>query len=182
MDAIKPLPVNSLVMEYFPTTPPRGLASSLAPFFRGYQAMRDQLMAILTDEDLGYRIGGANPSLGALCREIGEIERAYTDSFRTFAQDFGYRNTDPRLETSVVALSAWYAELDLQLKEVIMGLSEEDAANRSVDRRDFPGFAPLPRVQMDLYKEALLIFYSKVSVYLRSLGKTLPQQWQEWIG
>ena len=139
-------------------------------------------MAILSDEDLGYRIGGANPSLGALCREIGEIERAYIESFTTFAQDFGYRNADPRLETSVAALSAWYAELDTELKAVIVSLSEEDAAKRSIDRRDFPGFAPLPRVQMDLYKEALLIFYSKVSVYLRALGKTLPQQWQEWIG
>ena len=46
----------------------------------------------------------------------------------------------------------------------------------------FPGFAPLPRVQMDLYKEALLIFYSKVSVYLRALGKTPPEQWRKWIG
>ena len=173
--------MNSVFRDYFPATAPGGRAPSLAPFFRGYQAMRGQLMEIVSDEDLGFRVGGANPSLGALCREIGEIERAYIDGFKTFGQDFGYRNADPRIETSVSALSAWYTELDTELKAAIEGLSEDDAANHPVDRRDFPGFAPLPRVQMDLYKEALLIFYSKVSVYLRALGKTLPQQWQEWI-
>jgi IS605 OrfB family transposase len=32
------------------------------------------------------------------------------------------------------------------------------------------------------YKEALLIFYGKVSMYLKAIGKILPEQWQEWIG
>lgn len=174
--------MNSLVLEYLPAKPPSGRAESLAPFFRGYQAMRNQLMEILTDEDLRYRVGGANPSLGALCREIGEIEHAYIESFHTFWQDFGYRNADPQVESSVAVLSSWYAELDAKLKSAIEGVSQEDAMSRTIDRRDFPGFAPSARVQLDLYKEALLIFYSKVSVYLRALGKTLPQQWREWIG
>ena len=29
---------------------------------------------------------------------------------------------------------------------------------------------------------ALLIFYSKVDVYLRALGKTPTAQWRQWIG
>jgi hypothetical protein len=174
--------MNSVVREYFPTKTPSGPAQSLAPFFPGYQAMRNQLMEILTDDDLGYRVGGENPSLGALCREIGEIEHSYIEGFKTFGQDFRYRNADPQLESSVAALSSWFADLDRELVATIEGLSEESVANRTIDRRDFPGFAPLPRVQLDLYKEALLIFYSKATVYLLALKKTPPQQWREWIG
>jgi hypothetical protein len=174
--------MNSVAREIFPTTTPTGLAESLAPFFTDYQALRAQLMKILTDDDLGYRVGGANPSLGGVCREIGEVEHSYIEAFKTFTQDFTYRNGDPRLESSVAALSAWYAELDKELKAAIEGLSEDEIANRTTDRREFPDFKPTVRVQLDIYREALLIFATKVSVYLRAMGKELPQQWQEWIG
>jgi hypothetical protein len=175
--------VNSLFRTYFPTNmPPENPARSLAPFFPDYQALRQQLMEIVGDDDLGYRVGGENPSLGALCREIGEIERSYIDSFKTFRLDFGDRNSDPRLESSMTALSSWFAELDGELKATIEGLTEDDVANRTIDRTDFPGFAPVLPLQLDIYKEALLIFYSKVDVYLRALEKTPTEQWRKWIG
>jgi hypothetical protein len=174
--------MNSMFREYFPSTEPDGLADSLAPFFPEYQALRVQLLEILVDDDLDYRAGGANPSLGALCRELGEIEHSYIESFKTFRLDFGYRSADPRLEESVAALSSWYAQLDRELMAAIKGLSEDDVANRTIDRTDFPGFTPVLRVQLDIYKEAVLIFCSKVDVYLRALGKTPPGHWRQWIG
>ena len=42
------------------------------PVLEQTQALRYQLMEILTDEELGYSPGGENPTLGALCREMGE--------------------------------------------------------------------------------------------------------------
>jgi len=165
--------VNSLLLQHLPAT-----------FFREYQDLRDQLVELLADEDLGYRAGGATASLGELCREIGEIERAYIESFRTFRLDFGYRHPDAQVMILVAALSAWYAELDRDLMETLEALSDDEVANRRIVRTDFEveGFAPLPTVQLDIYREALLIFYGKVSVYLRAMGKTLPPQWEQWIG
>lgn len=91
---------------------------------------------------------------------------------------------DARLERSVVAMSSWYAELDRELMTAVEGLSEDDIANRKIIRSDFDVtyFAPLPKDQLDVYREALLIFYGKASVYLRAMGRALPGQWQEWIG
>ena len=165
--------MNSIVSTY--------LAES---FFHEYQNLRDQLMEILGDEDLSLRLGGGTASLGALCREIGEIERAYAESFRTFRQDFAYRNSDPGLEHSVAALKAWFAELDRDLMSAVEALSEDDIASRRVIRGDFAEeyFSPLPKVQLDVYREALLIFYGKVSVYLRAIERPLPEQWRDWIG
>lgn len=152
--------------------------------FGEYQALRDQLMEILTDADLGYRPGGATETLGALCRDMGDVERSYVDSFRTFRQELGDRNPDPRMESSVEALSAWYTELDRELVAALEGLSEDDIAHRRIVRSDFDVdyFSPLPRSQIDTYREALLIFYGKVSVYLRAMDKPFPPQWQTWIG
>jgi hypothetical protein len=153
-------------------------------YFLEYLRLRDQLMDVLDDEDLLQRLGGETVILGALCREIGEIEHAYVESFQTFRQDFTYRNPDPRLEHSVTALKAWYAELDRNLMAAVEALSEDDIANRRIIRGDFDEdfFSPLAKQQLDVYREALLLFYGKVSVYLRAINRPLPGDWQDWVG
>jgi hypothetical protein len=158
--------MNRIMTEYYPT-------------FRMYQGMRDQLIDLLADEDLGYSPGGSNPPLGQLCREIGEVEHAYIQSFRTFKQDFSYRDTTPGMEGSVAQLKGWFAALDGQLQAAVESLSDEDISSKVIDRGSFE--LP-PQINLDVYKEALLIFYGKATVYARAMGKELPEQWREWIG
>lgn len=158
--------MNSILSDYWPT-------------FTLYQSLREQLLDLLDDGDLAFQPTAANSSLGALCRQIGEVEYAYIQSFRTFRIDFGYRNETPGLGSDVIALRAWYETLDADLKAAVGALSEDDLQTRMVDRG---GWEISPRIQLEIYKEALLIFYGKVSVYLHALGKTLPDQWQNWIG
>ena len=143
------------------------------------QALRNQLMEILTDEDLDYSPGGENLTLGALCREMGEVQQAYISSFQTFEQDFGYRVKDPELERSVDKLRSWFQALDQEMKATLESLSEDDIQNRVIDRGG--GFVLPPIVQVHIYREALLIFYGKASIYLKALGKTRPEQWLSWI-
>ena len=155
------------------------IMESYYPIFEMYQALRGQLMESLEDEDLTYSPGGENPSLGMLCKEIGEVERAYIDSFKTFEMDFSYRNPEPGLVDSVAKLQAWYAALDEELRATVAALSDEALEERRIDRG--PNFSVPPHVQMEIYKEALLIFYGKVSVYLKAMGKARSEQWQAWI-
>ncbi len=158
---------NSMMSEYYPT-------------FEYYQAMRNQLVEILEDDDLVFTAGGDNLDLGALCVDIGETEVSYIESFKTFRQDFSYRNREPGLDRSVVRLAAWFAELDKELKSVLEAITENDLRTRLVKRGG--GFELPIHIQLEVYKEALLIFYGKVSVYLKAMGRERPQQWQEWIG
>jgi hypothetical protein len=158
--------MNRIMREYYPT-------------FEMYQAVRNELMKVLTDADLSFTPGGENPPLGELCREIGEIERAYIESFKTFTIDCSYRNTTPGLANSVAQLRQWFAELDKELKATVEALTDEDVNNRLVDRGSFK--LP-PNIQLTVYQEALLIFYGKASVYLKAMGKERPEQMRDWIG
>lgn len=158
--------MNSLLEKYYPT-------------FELYQSLRAQLMGILTDEDLLFETGGENITLGALCRQIGETEHSYIQSFKSFTQDFDYRNEQPGLAGSVERLVAWYDDLDNELKSVVSALSEDDLAKRTIGRGG--GFIISPAVQLEVYKEALLIFYGKVDIYLKAMGKPRPEQWAAWI-
>ena len=158
--------MNSLIENYYPT-------------FELYQSLRAQLMETVTDEDLLFNLGGENVTLGALCRQIGETEHSYIRSFQTFTQDFDYRNDQPGLSESVERLEAWYDVLDNELKGVISALSEGDLMTREIDRGG--GFVVPIAVQLEIYKEALLIFYGKVDIYLKAMGKTRPKQWAAWI-
>ena len=157
--------MNSLITGYYPT-------------FHMYQALRTQLMDLLTDDDLRYTVGGENLPLGALCVEIGEVQHAYNRSFMDWRIDFSYRNPEPGLTESVSQLAAWYRVLDAELEAVISHLSEEDIKTRQIDRGDW---SATPLIQIEVYKEALLIFYGKASVYLKAMGKPRPPQWREWI-
>lgn len=147
--------------------------------FELYQSLRPQLLEILSDRDLAFTPGGANPPLGALCRDIGEVEQAYIDSLPAGEIDFSYRYDDASVESRVETLQDWYEELDADLEEAVAALSPEEWTSRTIERG--PNFQASPRLQLEFYKEALLIFYGKVSVYLKAMGKQRPSRWDAWI-
>ena len=92
--------------------------------FRLYQRLREQLLATISEDDLSFSPGGSNPTLGELCLEIGETERAYIDSFHTFTQRFDYRHSDRGLSGSVAGLKVWFEELDAELYAAIEALGD----------------------------------------------------------
>jgi uncharacterized damage-inducible protein DinB len=158
--------MNSLIESEFP--------------LRDTQNLRYDLLNILTDSDLAYKLPGDNPTLGELCREMGEIEHSYLQSFKTLQHNWSYRNSDPEIATSVERLKAWYQALDEQFETVISGFSEEELQNKQVDRGH--GFTPSLLVQFQIYHEANLMFYAKAIVYLKALQKPLNDQWKSAIG
>ena len=148
--------------------------------FRATQALFSQLMDAITDADLAYTPGGDAATLGELIKEQGEIEYAYLESFRAFTQDFSYRNDTPGLATSTAALQTWIESVRADLNSAIEAFTDADLFGKVVERGG--GFSPPVGVQAHIYREALLIFYGKASVYLKALGKTMPQHWIDWIG
>lgn len=156
---------NSFVQEHF-------------PLLTGTESMSYQLLDAITDDDLRFTPGGNAMTLGALCREMGEVEHSYLQSFKTFKQDFNYRNTEPGIETSVEKLRVWYKALDAELNATIEAMSEDDL-KKMIDRG---GFSLPASAQPHVYIQALLIFFGKASIYLRAMGKPLPGAWQDWIG
>ncbi len=144
------------------------------------QSIRYDLLQVLTDSDLAYKLPGDNPTFGELCRDFGEVEYSYIQSFKTFTLDWSYRAAEPELATSVARLQAWYRALDDEFETVVRGFSEEDLHRKQIDRGN--GFTPSPFVQFQIYREALLMFYAKASVYLKALQKYVNDEWQAGIG
>ncbi len=145
---------------------------------RMYAPLRDELMASLSDADLAFSPGGDNPTLGELCRELGETQYAYVQSFKTFRIDFNYRTDDDAYLGSVAKLTAWYQELDKELEAVLETLTDDDVANKEMDR---DGYQVPVHISLDILREALLIFYGKVSVYLKAMGVERTEMWRDWI-
>ena len=142
--------------------------------------LRDQLLELITDQDLAYKLPGDNPTLGALCEEMGRIQQIYAKSFRTLAMDWNYRGSSPQAPDSVAALKSWYTTLVAELLAALSELSDDELESKQVDRGH--GFVPSLSVQFQIYREALLIFYAKASVYLKALEKPYNQHWKAWVG
>ena len=149
------------------------------PLLEQTLSLRTELLDVLTDADLGHALPG-NPSLGELCREAGELDGIYIDSFRTFVVDWEKRAPAPQgAETRVSVLRDWYSRSAADLEAALGALSEEEIQGKQIDRR---GYSVPVGVQFHIYRESILIFCAKASVYLRALGKGLPERWRQWIG
>jgi uncharacterized damage-inducible protein DinB len=148
-------------------------------WIEGTHGMRSQLLDSLSDIDLAFSPGGQNLTLGALCREMGEVEYSYIQSLKTFRQDWSYHNREAGLESSVAQLKAWFQTLDEELKATVAAFSDEDL-KKTVDRGG--GFAMPVELQLDAYLQAGLIFLGKATIYFKAMNKTLPQYFQEYIG
>lgn len=143
----------------------------------GSHGMRTALLDTLSDADLAFRLGGDTITLGALCREMGEIEQSYVQSLKTFKQDWNYHNDESGLDSSVSRLKAWFETLDNEMKAVVSAFTDEDL-KKEVDRS---GFAMPVEMQLDVYLQALLIFFGKATIYIKAMSKSLPQSFKDYI-
>lgn len=154
------------------------LMNELFPMIEGTHGMRTSLLDAISNSDMYYSPGGQTMRLGLLLREFGEIEHSYVESFKTFKQDFKYRNPAPGLETDLAQIRAWYQSLDDEMKSVVSGLSDEDL-KKTIDRGSF---SPTVEVQLQIYLQALLIFFGKATIYLRAMNRPRPKMIEDWIG
>jgi hypothetical protein len=144
-----------------------------------YQDIKDEFITIVSDEDLQHTLPGS-PSLGELCKQMGETEQSYINSFKPpYKLNFEYKHADAAVATSVGALAAWWANLDHEMKLILDAFTDEDLDSIRVGRGSW--MVPIQQ-NLDIYKEALLIFCGKAWVHLHALGKKMPEQWEEWIG
>ncbi|MBA3825974.1 MAG: hypothetical protein H0X24_19005 [Ktedonobacterales bacterium] len=63
-------------------------------------------------------------------------------------------------------------------KSRVGAFSDDDLA-KTIDRG---GFAASVEMQLDVYLQALLIFFGKVTVYFHAMERDLPDGWQDFIG
>jgi len=151
----------------------------LVGLLRYTSQMRTTMLDNLSDADLGIAVPG-NPSLGELCREMGNVESCYIEAFMTRQLVWGLQRDDsPATAASVEQLKAWFKALDEEFTSVLESLPEADYEAMKIERdgRVLPADAFYQN-----YHEALLIFCGRCSVYLRMMGKPLDQQWLSWIG
>ncbi|MBE3561962.1 MAG: DinB family protein [Ktedonobacteraceae bacterium] len=147
-------------------------------WIEGTHRMRTALLDTLNDAELAFSPGGDNMTLGELLRESGDIEYSYNQSLKTFKQDWSYHNTEAGLESSVARLKTWFATLDEEMKAIVSAFSDEELT-RVIDRG---GFAVPVEIQLDIYLQALLIFFGKATIFFKAMRKPVPQQIQEFIG
>lgn len=143
----------------------------------GSHAMRTGLLENITDADLDFTPGGAVIPLRELLREMGEIQHSYIQSFKTLEQTWDYKHSESL--ATVADFSAWYASLNSDLQATLSAFSDEDLSKLITRRTDYQ--MPV-EMQLDIYLQALLIFFGKATVYLRAMEKPLPQSIAVWIG
>jgi hypothetical protein len=82
--------------------------------------------------------------------------------------------------TDYYPLFRLYQRMREQVLDVLDVLSEEDLVFQPSGDNVALGVLCREIGEM-IYQEALLIFYGKVSVYLKMLEKTPSEQWRHWI-
>ena len=146
----------------------------------GHHGMRDLLLTVFSDADLSYTLPGDNPSLGAVLVEMGHVEGVYTSSWQTGVLDWSARPLPDPPSMTIAALRTWFADQDSAMKRMLDAFSDEELHTPAIRRAD--DFVVSPFVQHEIYREAVYIFYGKLSVYLRALERDAGPQWAAWVG
>lgn len=147
------------------------------PWIEAAHGMRTQLLESLSDADLAFSPGGQAMTLGALCREMGETEHAYTQSLKTLKQEWSYRHPQAGVASQVGHLKTWFQTLDAEMQLALATFLEE-GGEKTIDR----GGPVTVEFQLDAYLQAVLIFLGKATIYLRVMNKQLPPFFEEYIG
>ncbi len=122
--------------------------------YPGNHDLRDQMLDILSDDDLAYRLPGNNLTLGALIEEMGRTQQIYTKSFATGEMDWLLEARPPAASGSVAALKMWFEELDA---EMVTALEGSRTTTSRPTRSTGVTASPPPRCdQFQIYREALL--------------------------
>jgi uncharacterized damage-inducible protein DinB len=148
-------------------------------WIQAMSGLRAELLDALSASDLEFTPGGENSTLGELLVQMGEIQYSYTSSFETFTLDWDYRNEDLTLHSDLAALSAWFESLDTRLETMLSALTDDDV-QREIAR---PGGGSMTiEFQLDVFIQALFIFFGKYVVYLKAMNKPLPPSIRDFIG
>jgi hypothetical protein len=138
------------------------------------------ILGRLTDDHLAFSPARNNPTIRELLLEQAGIQRAYIESFRSFAGTFEAIPPAVLDTPGIEELRAEFARLFAELKDVIAGISDDDLANRVVDRGEHFKIPVMAHLQ--IYRESILIMCGKLSVSLRALDIPFDHQWVDWIG
>jgi hypothetical protein len=157
--------MNSLIHDEFP--------------LHETQSIRYELLDILTDDDLNYKLPGKNLRLRDLLIENENVQHAYIQSFKTFVMDWSLTGERDQTASTIDHFRFRYRQLDDEFATVIGAFSEEELHSRTIDRGSW---SPSAFVQFHIYREALLIFFAKAIIYLRALEKPLSEKWRIMIG
>ena len=147
---------------------------------RGHHSMRDHLLTLVSDRDLAYKLPGWNPTLGELLVEMGDVQGVYTHSFETFTLDWTHRQLPPPAPVTVASLRAWFEEQDDAMHTALSRFTADELQIDRIDRGH--GFIASPFDQHQIYREAVYIFYGKLSVYLKALERDAGVEWAAWVG
>lgn len=146
-------------------------------WLRGAHQMRDDILASLKDDDLGFSPGGDNPTLGKLLTELVDTEQSYVDSLRDLQQVF--QPTEIDADPTLADLGRRFAELDREFADLYADWAEDDF-QATVSRPG--GFEVSRSDQFDIYVQAVLIVLAKSVVYLRAMSREVPDSAADWIG
>lgn len=147
---------------------------------RGHHSMRDHLLTVLSDPDLAFELPGQNPTLGEVLIEMGDLEGVYTRSFETFSLDWSHRRLPPPSPVTISGLRDWFDAQDAAMDSALSRFTDEELHVDRIDRGH--GFVASPFVQHQIYREAVYIYYGKLSVYLKALERDAGPDWAAWVG
>jgi hypothetical protein len=147
---------------------------------RGHHSMRDHLLTVVSEADLAYKLPGQNPTLGELLVELGNVQGVYTQSFETLTLDWRHRQVPPPAPITIASLQTWFVAQDDAMRKALSRFTDEQLQVDQIDRGH--GFIASPFVQVQIYREAVYIFYGKLSVYLKALERDAGEEWAAWVG
>ena len=145
----------------------------------GLALMRDALIGLLSNADLGQSLGGNSLTWGQLLDDWAEMQLSYLGSFATLDQRWPPPRSALEHRSTVAEIMENFHSIDRKLQLTLDAFSADDW--EAVIRRP-DGTRRSRRSQLEIYAQFMLIFLAKATVYAQAQGRDLPQSLQTYVG
>ena len=140
------------------------------------QKLRHDVLDAISDEDLTHTLGGDTLSLGDLLLQQGRWEDDYVQAWHTLEMRHTSRSA-PEHQT-VTGFRTWFHSIEQSIRATLEAMSDEELS-RPVKRGSHS--VPL-EITAYTYRESLIIFAGKASLYLRSLKRPVSAHLTSFVG
>ena len=144
------------------------------------QDLAMDILKMLTDEQLDFKVGKNMGTLGEQFRHMARVRLQYSEAIETKKVEPTKETIDPSIAKSKEKLIELWEKINQQIPQILEKMSAEELENLKIDWKHWG----VDSMNIYSHLQALVdhenLHNGQIIVYIRTKGLKFPESWKAW--